>query len=318
MRTLESGLDKQVNKYLLPIEDLWQPTDFLPDSRSENFMAEVAELRQEALELDYDFWIVLIGDMITEEALPSYESWLMGVEGIEQQGRNIWSDWVRQWTAEENRHGDVLNKFIYLSGRVNMREVELSTQYLIADGFDLGLDMDPYKNFMYTSFQELATHISHKRVSEIAAKKGNFRLAKMCRTIAGDEMRHHLAYREFVKQILEIDASEMVCAFGDMMRKKIAMPANLLRQSGESRGESFEPFSNAAQRLGVYTSNDYIQILRILNAHWEIDKLRGLNDNAEKDREFLLTLPERLQKLSDRIKIPQTVTHFKWVDPWGM
>jgi hypothetical protein len=28
----------------------------------------------------------------------------------------------RQWTGEENRHGDLLNKYLYLSGRVNMRK----------------------------------------------------------------------------------------------------------------------------------------------------------------------------------------------------
>ena len=29
--------------------------------------------------------------------------------------------WTRQWTAEENRHGDLMNKYCMLSGRVNMR-----------------------------------------------------------------------------------------------------------------------------------------------------------------------------------------------------
>jgi acyl-[acyl-carrier-protein] desaturase len=41
--------------------------------------------------------------------------------------RNGWAQWVRQWTSEENRHGDLLNKYLYLSGRVNMREVEMTT-----------------------------------------------------------------------------------------------------------------------------------------------------------------------------------------------
>jgi hypothetical protein len=54
-----------------------------------------------------------------------------------RQGR-WWNQWVRAWTAEENRHGDVLNKYLYLSGRVNMQQVEISTQYLLADGFDIG------------------------------------------------------------------------------------------------------------------------------------------------------------------------------------
>ncbi|HBY68185.1 MAG TPA: acyl-ACP desaturase, partial [Flavobacteriaceae bacterium] len=87
----------------------------------------------------------------------------------------------------------------------------------------------PYRNFVYTSFQELATNISHKRVGQLARKKDNRMLAKMCKLISGDEMRHHLAYREFVKTILEYDASEMILAYEDMMKKKIVMPAQFLR-----------------------------------------------------------------------------------------
>jgi acyl-[acyl-carrier-protein] desaturase len=68
--------------------------------------------------------VTLVGDTITEEALPTYESWLMDVEGIDNVERNGWSKWIRQWTSEENRHGDLLNKYLYLSRRVNMREVE--------------------------------------------------------------------------------------------------------------------------------------------------------------------------------------------------
>ena len=69
-------------------------------------------------------------------------------------------------------------KYLYLSGRVNMKEIEKTTQYLISDGFDIGTDRDPYKNFVYTSFQELATYISHNRVAKLAKEKGNNRLAK--------------------------------------------------------------------------------------------------------------------------------------------
>lgn len=315
MQSLESEITGFTAKYLIPVEKIWQPADFLPDSRNEDFISQVKELQEAAKELDYDFWIVLIGDMITEEALPSYESWLMGLRGIDQEGRNPWSDWVRQWTAEENRHGDVLNKFLYLSGRVNMREVEISTQYLLLDGFDLGLDSDPYRNFIYTSFQELATHISHKRVGELAGSKGNHPLEKMCRTIAGDEMRHHLAYREFIKKIIEVDASEILRVFADMMKRKIAMPANLLRQAGEAVGQSFQAFADAAQRLGVYTAEDYVNILRILLAHWDVERLTGLNETGEKSRDYLMALPARLEKLSTRMKVPAEPVRFKWVDP---
>lgn len=320
MKAIESKVEGFIDSYLVPIEKIWQPTDFLPDSQSDNFFNEVEQIREEAKELGYDFWVTLVADTITEEALPTYESWLMDVEGVDQHNgpENGWSKWVRNWTAEENRHGDVLNKYLYLSGRVNMREVEITTQHLIADGFDIGTDRDPYKNFVYTSFQELATNISHKRVGQMAKKKGNVLLGKMCNIIAGDEMRHHLAYREFVKVIMDQDPNGMILAFADMMKRKIVMPAHFLRESGGSIGTAFETFSNCAQRLGVYTAQDYIEILSKLNGYWDIENLRGLNDSAEKARDYLTKLPSRLQRISDRMKIDDDQYRFKWVQANGM
>ncbi|WP_335967114.1 acyl-ACP desaturase [Galbibacter sp. PAP.153] len=318
MQTIEKRVDSFLEQYLIPVDQIWQPTDFLPDSQSENFYEEVRQIRGEAQELGYDFWVVLVGDTITEEALPTYESWLMDVEGVDQHARNGWSKWVRHWTAEENRHGDVLNKYLYLSGRVDMKEIEKTTQHMIADGFDIGTGRDPYKNFVYTSFQELATNISHKRVGQLAKKRGNKMLAKMCNVIAGDEMRHHLAYREFVKIIFDYDPSEIMIAFADMMKRKIVMPAQFVRESGDQIGSAFENFSNAAQRLGVYTTFDYIDILQRLNQYWEIDKINELNDKAEKARDYLIALPNRLKRISERMAVPQDPHIFKWVEANGV
>ncbi|MFP4844676.1 acyl-ACP desaturase [Winogradskyella sp. PE311] len=315
MQHLEKDVESLIEKYLIPVEKIWQPTDFLPNSESENFYEEVKEIRALSKELPYDFWVVLVGDMITEEALPTYESWLMDVEGVGQIERNGWSKWVRHWTAEENRHGDVLNKYLYLSGRVNMREIEKTTQHLIADGFDIGTDRDPYKNFIYTSFQELATYISHNRVAKLAKAKGNKQLAKMCKIISGDEMRHHHAYAEFVERIFAVDPSQMMMAFHYMMKQKIAMPAHFLRESGDKISTAFEEFSNTAQRIGVYTSADYVDILQKLIVRWDIANIKDLNDDAEKARDYLMKLPSRMLRLADRMKVPENSFQFKWVDP---
>lgn len=318
MQQLEPKIDGYIDTYLIPADKVWQPTDFLPNSQKDSFFDEVTELRELAKELPYDFWVVLIGDTITEEALPTYESWLMDVDGINQrQGKegNAWAKWVRHWTGEENRHGDTLNKYLYLAGRVNMKEVERTTQHLLNDGLDIGTDRDPYKNFVYTSFQELATYISHNRVAKLARQYANKSLAKMCKIISGDEMRHYNAYSTFVKEILQIDPSGMVIAFSEMMKHKIVMPAHFLRESGGSIGTAFEDFSFAAQRLGVYTGEDYVDIMRKLIEKWEIEKLTGLTEEAEKARDFVTKLPARMQRINERVKIPQEIKHFKWIDP---
>ena len=315
MQFLEKNVDSFVDQFLIPVEKIWQPSDFLPNSENENFFEEVKELREIAKDLPYDFWVVMVGDTITEEALPTYESWLMEVEGVDNEGRNGWSKWVRQWTGEENRHGDLLNKYLYLSGRVNMREVEITTQHLINDGFDIGTGKDPYKNFVYTSFQELATFISHNRVSQLAKQYGDKKLSKVCKMIAGDEMRHHHAYSEFVNQIFKVDPSEMMLAFQYMMKQKITMPAHFLRESGEKISTAFEEFSNSAQKLGVYTANDYVDILQKLVDKWEISKMTNLTDEAEKARDYLMKLPARMAKISERLVLPEETKIFKWVEP---
>ncbi|MDG1040405.1 MAG: acyl-ACP desaturase, partial [Polaribacter sp.] len=77
MLTLEKSIDTFVDKFLITPEKIWQPTDFLPNSQKDTFIEEVKEIQELSKELDDDFWVVLVGDTITEEALPTYESWLL-------------------------------------------------------------------------------------------------------------------------------------------------------------------------------------------------------------------------------------------------
>ncbi len=313
MRFIEQKIESIIEEFLKSPDTNWQPSDLLPNSSSENFGAEIKELQAQCKELPYDYLAVLVGDVITEEALPTYETWLTDTEGINKLEPQGWSKWMRMWTAEENRHGDLLNKYLYLSGRIDMRQMEISTQYLISDGMQIGTGRDPYRTFVYTSFQELATNISHRRTATLAKKHGNDQLSRICGVIAADEMRHAKAYKSFISKIFELDASEMMLAFEDMMRKKIVMPAHFLRQSGEKIGTTFSHFSDAAQRLGVYTSRDYTHILESLIHEWNIANICGINSTAEKARDYLMALPERFRRISERgLKAPIEY-EFNWI-----
>jgi acyl-[acyl-carrier-protein] desaturase len=310
---IEQFMLEKMQEYLKPIDTIWQPSDFLPDSTKDSFFTEVREMRESASGLSYDLMAVLIGDTITEEALPTYESWLTMVEGVSKNEEGGWMKWTRAWTAEENRHGDLLNKYLYLTGRVDMRAMEVSTQYLIADGFDIGTGHDPYRNFIYTSFQELATNVSHRRVASQAKKDGDTLLSKMCGVIASDEMRHAKAYIYFIKKIFEVDPNEAMLAFEDMMRKKIVMPAHFLREVGLKIGQTFGHFTDAAQRLGIYTAIDYVDILKDLINEWQVEGVTGLNESGEKARDYIVALPARLLRVADRMKNPELEYKFSWI-----
>ncbi|GGC69789.1 acyl-ACP desaturase [Pedobacter quisquiliarum] len=313
MLHIENYMLEVMDTYLKPIDTNWQPSDFLPDSTSETFFQDLKYLRENAEGLSYDLVAVLIGDTITEEALPTYESWLSMVDGVNRDEQGGWMKWVRHWTAEENRHGDLLNKYLYLSGRVDMRQMEISTQYLIADGFDIGTGNDPYRNFIYTSFQELATNISHRRVASLAKQNGDTSLSKMCGVIASDEARHAKAYKDFMSKIFAVDPSEAMLAFEDMMRHKIVMPAHFLREMGLKIGQTFGHFTDAAQRLGVYTAVDYVEIMQQLIEEWKVETMPDLNEAGEKARDYIMALPNRLLRVADRMKNPTMEYKFSWI-----
>lgn len=48
---------------------------------------------------------------------------------------------------------------------------------------------------------------------------------------------------------------------------------------------------------------------------WDISKITGLTDEAEKARDFLMKLPARMAKISERLVIPAESHIFKWVEP---
>ena len=130
--------------------------------------------------------------------------------------------------------------------------------------------------------------------------------------VAADETRHAKAYKNFVTKIFEVDTNEMMLAFEYMMRQKIVMPAILLREGGGKK-DTFANFSDAAQRLGMYTANDYVDILRSLLDEWQIETMRGLKENGEKARDYLMALPDRLQRIAERAKMPEVEHKFNWI-----
>jgi acyl-[acyl-carrier-protein] desaturase len=313
IQSIEGFVGEHLDSLLKPVSESWQPSDFLPDLSKENWLEKLQELRGRASSLPDELLVVLVGDMVTEEALPTYQSWINRLEGVADPtgaSGGAWARWGRGWTAEENRHGDLLNKYLTLSGRVDMRAVEVTIHHLINSGFDPRTENDPYLGFVYTSFQERATKISHRNVSKLAKSAGEELLHQICGLIAGDEARHEKAYKLFMTKIFEIDTAEAVRAFASMMKRRIVMPAVLMRDATDDN--LFARFSRVAQRIGVYTAQDYADIVEDLVDHWKISTLQGLSDLAAEAQDYLCTLAQRYRDMADRIKVAGP-DRFSWI-----
>jgi len=323
MDQIEYFVQEQIDGgLLLDAEKAWQPTDFLPDSQkpTEEWFDEVREMRKVADELPDELLLVLIGDMITEEALPTYLTLLNTLEGTDDPTGAVdtaWGRWSRQWTSEENRHGDLLNRYLYITGRVDMRSIEQTIMRLISSGFDPDTRSDPYRGFIYTSFQERATKISHGNVGKLAAAAGDGALARICARIAGDEARHEKAYQLFVQEVLRLDPSGAILSYKDMMDKQIVMPAELMNEP--SNPNLYNDFSRIATDLNVYTGVDYAEIMEHLNEFWKIGEVTGLTPEAEEAQEYLMKLPTRFNKLALRqakslAKKPRAPKEWAWIN----
>ncbi|KAK4398040.1 Stearoyl-[acyl-carrier-protein] 9-desaturase 6, chloroplastic [Sesamum angolense] len=216
----------------------FNPSEFLPDPTrpTDDFIDEVRILRGRTTGLPDDYFVVLVGDMIIEEALPTYQSTINACDAIRDEtgaSPSPWAAWLRSWTAEEYRHGDVLRSYLYLSGRVDMSMIEKTIHNLIGAGMDLGWNNNPYLMYVYASFQERATFVSHGNTARLAKEGGDPILASICGTIAADEKRHEHAYVRIVEKLLEVDPNETMLAIG--LRGNLGF-LDWTVEAGEARG----------------------------------------------------------------------------------
>ncbi|XP_030480735.2 stearoyl-[acyl-carrier-protein] 9-desaturase, chloroplastic [Cannabis sativa] len=313
-KSMEEWGRENVLPLLKPVEQSWQPQDFLPEPTSEEFAEQVKELRERTKEVPNDYFVVLVGNMITEEALPSYHARINGIDffhdrtGVDE---TPWAIWARGWSAEENRHGDLLNKYLYLSGRVDMKKVETTIHYLIGKGTapqkhetavskDTDVGDNPYLFTIYTSFQERATFISHRNTGKLAYKYGDTKLAQICGVVASDEKRHETAYTKIASKLFELDPNDMVLEFARNMKKKITMPGHLMYDG--INPNLFDHFTNTASHIGVYTVTEYRETLEHLVAKWNVEKLIGLSSEGRQAQDYLCGLAQKVKRIEEMVK----------------
>ena len=316
MNVIES-LQDHVEEHLsllTPVDRIWQPTDYLPDLTAGDWSEQLGRFREAARCLPDELLVVLVGNMVTEEALPNYA---ISLEHIVKDPTGTtsspWAQWLRGWTAEENRHGDLLNAYLRLSGRVDMRAVERTIHHLIRNGFSPGNEGDDYGGLIYAAFQERATRLTHGNLTRLAFEQGEENLARICRKIAADEARHEIFYIKVVAELFERDPEVTLFAYRSMLRRLIAMPGS--RMTDGTDQNLFDHYGAVAQRTGVYTTADYASIIRHLNSSWGLE-CRSFRGKAARAQDYLCRQPERYENLAAEIEgrlAEQGPVPFSWV-----
>ncbi|KAG2538681.1 hypothetical protein PVAP13_9NG399600 [Panicum virgatum] len=309
LREIEPWVEEHVLPLLKPVEASWQPSDLLPDPAtlgSDGFHAACLELRERAAGVPDELLVCLVANMVTEEALPTYPSGLNRFEVVRDAtgaDATAWARWIRGWSAEENRHGDVLNRYMHLSGRFDMREVERTVQRLIRDGMAVHAPASPFHGFVYVAFQERATAIAHGNTARLVGARGagDGALARICGTVAADEKRHEAAYTRIMGKLFEADPDAAVRAMAYMMRRRIDMPTAFLNDGRHSGGHFYARFIAIAEKAGTYTLSDYRCILEHLMRQWRVgDLTAGLSSDGRRAQDYLGALPHKIKRMEEK------------------
>ncbi|CAL5073436.1 unnamed protein product [Urochloa decumbens] len=305
LRLDEDGwVEEHMLSLLTPVAEAWQPADLLPTfaATADEHRSQVSELQARAAGVPNELLVCLVGNMVTEEALPTYMTMgnRAGGAANDATGRDGhgWARWLRGWAAEENRHGDLLNRYLYLCGRVDMPQVERTVHHLIARGMRMSEPTCAYRSFVYGAFQERATFVSHARTARAAARHGDACLARLCGAVAADERRHEAAYTRAVARCIEDEPDAVVRALAAVMRDKVTMPGELMTDGRD--GDLFGHFSAVAQRAGVYTAADYGDMVEHFVRRWGVAELvGGLSGKGRRAQDYVCGLPRKIRRMEE-------------------
>lgn len=268
--------------------ELWFPSQFLPADQGTNNEKQLADLRRRAEGICDNARVALTLNILTEEGLPHFHRLIAHNLGDAPH----WRDWNGLWTAEEDRHGNILRDYVRDSRLLNFSALEKLQFDYIQSGFHPNWNGDPYKVFVYTSCQEKATFISHQNTGKLVGEQEPL-LFTISQKIAQDESRHYAFYLNVFKEIIARDPNAALNCAAEVM-PSIDIPGISMA--------NFNEYADIVRRSGIYGPRDYQKIVENLIASWNIDVMTQLNEIGRKAQEKIMSIPARLQKVADFIE----------------
>ena len=286
---LEPVVEKLIEEHL-KTRHLWLSSDFLPSDEQidEEGERDLSKLRERARGIKDGVRVAVALNLITEEGLPHFHRIISNYLGND----NSYGKWNFLWTAEEDRHGCILRDYARDARLFNFRQLEGMQYAYLNAGFAPGWDKDPYKLFVYTTLQERATQISHRKTGESVGKEEPL-LKNILKNVAKDESKHFTFYLKVFKAILEIDPNRALQSAAALM-PGIDMPGLLMPH--------FKEMGDIVRRMGIYSPWDYKKIVEIVTDFWGIDQLTGLKPEGRQAQDKIMEIPKRLQKVAEYIQ----------------
>lgn len=226
-------------------------------------------------------------NLLTEDNLPYYLHDLMRFLGGVAP---VYVSWARRWTAEEARHSIALRGYLVTTRAVDLVALERARMAHMWAGYAGGYRTH-VEAVTYAAVQELATRIAHRNTAKrLPDPWGRALFAN----VVADENLHHLFYRDLCKAIAEVDPSTFVTAL-ERQVATFAMPGTAI--------PDFTRLALTIARARIYSLDIFAdQVLRpLVETHWRIAELDGLDGDAEAARDRLLSRIERIRRLGERL-----------------
>jgi acyl-[acyl-carrier-protein] desaturase len=262
----------------------WFPHLYVPWSRARDF-EEGQDWDPAEFPLPDAVRDALFVNLLTEDNLPYY---FHIIEII--LGPGVWGEWLRRWTAEEQRHSIVIRDYLTVTRAIDPVELERGRMAQVSGAVVPYLPTAP-DVLVYVALQELATRICHRNTGKLLGDPVGYEV--MAR-VAADENLHYLFYRDVVSDALELDPSAVVMAI-DRQVREFEMPGTGI--------PNFSALAGSIARAGIYDlvlHYDQVLVPAVLR-HWKVEEIEGLSTEAEEARTRLLAFMARLESISRRL-----------------
>ncbi|HLJ08371.1 MAG TPA: acyl-ACP desaturase [Acidimicrobiia bacterium] len=280
---LMPAAEKLVERHIASAKE-WFPHLYVPWGRARDFEPDEVWDPQEFPVPDA-VRDALFVNLLTEDNLPYYFHTIDNMFGP-----GVWGEWIRRWTAEEQRHSIVIRDYLTVTRALDPVELERGRMAQVSGGV-VPEPTTPADTLVYVALQELATRVSHRNTGKLLGDPVGYEV--MAR-VAADENLHYLFYRELVTEALAIDPSAVVLAV-DRQVREFEMPGTGI--------VNFTARAAAIARAGIYDlALHYDQVLvPVVLRHWRLEEVEGLSTEAEEARARVLRYMRRLESVARRL-----------------